>query len=190
MFAGKLTYTDGSVYEGMWSKDVRDGVGTLSSANGTIFVGTFLADKRQGLGVIYWVGRCQKLVAEYVDDCPTCGVMMDLADNSAEAEAPITQQLRDAIAAARVKAIGASAADSAAPTTSCLELPGLQLVQPNQVGAFRAVMDDHKCFARLRKPFSCHPRVCVCVGCVFVSRAVHTASTHQQPTSTPMSCCD
>jgi len=128
--AGKLTYADGAVYDGMWSKDVRHGVGTMYSPNGAIFVGTYVSDKRQGLGVTYWGSRCKKHVAEYVDDTPTCGSMLDLADE--EVEVPATQQLRDAIAAARVKAAGAAAA---ADSTTQPCMPELQLVQPSQVRA-------------------------------------------------------
>lgn len=125
--AGKLTYADGCVYDGMWSNDVRHGVGTLYSPSGSIFAGTYVRDKRQGLGVTYWGARCRKYVAEYVDDTPTCGSMLELADESIEA--PATQQLRDAIAAARVKAAGAAVAgDCALP-----EMPELGLVQPSRV---------------------------------------------------------
>ena len=124
--AGKLTYSDGRVYEGMWSRDVRHGVGTLYCPDGSIFVGTYAHDKRQGLGVTYWGGRCKKLVAEYVDDTPTCGSMLDLGDDAVEA--PATQQLRDAITAARVKAAGAAAAAGQQGLA-----PELQLLQPSRV---------------------------------------------------------
>lgn len=115
----------------MWSKDVRHGVGTMYSPNGSIFVGTYVSDKRQGLGVTYWGSRCKKHVAEYVDDTPTCGSMLDLADE--EVEVPAIQQLREAIAAARVKAAGAAAAAADSTTQPCM--PELQLVQPSQVCA-------------------------------------------------------
>jgi hypothetical protein len=115
----------------MWSNGVRHGVGTLYSPSGSIFVGTYVRDKRQGLGVTYWGARCRKYVAEYVDDTPTCGSMLELADESIEA--PATQQLRDAIAAARVKAAGAAVAgDCALP-----EMPELGLVQPSRVSETR-----------------------------------------------------
>lgn len=123
---GKLTYADGCVYEGMWSKDERHGVGTLYSPTGSIFVGTYVRDKRQGLGVTYWGARCKKYVAEYVDDTPTCGSMLELSDDSIEA--PATQQLQDAIASARVKAAGAAVGECTVP-----EMPELGLVQPSRV---------------------------------------------------------
>lgn len=96
---------------------MRHGVGTLYCPDGSIFVGTYAHDKRQGLGVTYWGGRCKKLVAEYVDDTPTCGSMLDLGDDAVEA--PATQQLRDAIAAARVGQQGLA--------------PELGLLQPSRV---------------------------------------------------------
>jgi hypothetical protein len=113
----------------MWSQDVRQGVGTLYSPSGSICVGTYVQDKRQGLGVTYWGARCKKYVAEYMDDTPVCGAYTDLTDDSAEA--PATQQLRDAIAAARVKAAAAAAGSDSLGGE--LELPELQLIQPSQV---------------------------------------------------------
>jgi hypothetical protein len=111
----------------MWSEDVRHGVGTLSSpGGGSIFVGTFQQDKRVGLGVTYWPGRGKKYVAEYVADAPSCGMMLPLDDDSVEA--PAGQQLRNAIAAARIKAAAA-----AAPGACAAEMPELQLMQPSQV---------------------------------------------------------
>lgn len=126
-----MTYADGCVYEGMWSKDVRHGVGTLYSPCGSIFVGTYVQDKRQGLGVTYWGGRCKKYVAEYVDDMATTGCMIELDDEAVEA--PATQQLRDAIAAARVRAAGAAAVAAAAGDQTAAELPELKLIQPSKV---------------------------------------------------------
>jgi hypothetical protein len=95
----------------MWSQDTRHGVGTLYCPSGSIFVGTYMQDKRQGLGVTYWAGRCKKYVAEYVDDMATTGCMMELDDEAVEV--PATEQLREAIAAARVRAAGAAARTAA-----------------------------------------------------------------------------
>jgi hypothetical protein len=115
----------------MWSKDTQHGVGTLYSPSGSIFVGTYVQDKRQGLGVTYWAGRCKKYVAEYVDDMASAGCMMELDDEAVES--PATQQLRDAIAAARVRAAGAAAATAAAGDQTAAELPELKLIQPSKV---------------------------------------------------------
>lgn len=57
--AGRLTYVDGCVYEGMWQADKRHGVGTYYSTNGDIFVGTYVSDKRHGLGTTYMPSRGQ-----------------------------------------------------------------------------------------------------------------------------------
>lgn len=114
---------------------MRHGVGTLYSPSASIFVGTFVGDKRQGLGVTYWGGRCRKYVAEYVDDSPTCGAVLSLEDDTVEA--PATQQLRDAIAAARVTAAGlavaAEADGSGCGVGGVPEMPELTLMQPSKV---------------------------------------------------------
>lgn len=56
--AGKLTYADGSAYEGAWAADKRHSTGSFSSARGgSIFVGSFVQDRRQGLGVAYFPAR-------------------------------------------------------------------------------------------------------------------------------------
>lgn len=55
--AGRLTYTDGCAYEGMWRSDRRHGVGTYYGINGDVFVGTFVDDKRHGLGTTYMPSR-------------------------------------------------------------------------------------------------------------------------------------
>lgn len=115
----------------MWSQDVRQGVGTLYSPSGSIFVGTYVQDKRQGLGVTYWGARSKKYVAEYMDDTPVCGAYTDLTDDTAEA--PATQQLRDAIAAARLKAAAAAAGRDC--VGGGLEMPQLQVIQPSQVSS-------------------------------------------------------
>lgn len=130
------------MYEGMWRNNVRHGVGTLHSPSaGSIFVGTFVQDRRQGLGVTYWAGRGKKHVAEYADDMATCGAMLDLDDESVEA--PATQQLRDTIAAARLRAAGSAAAAAGAggDDAGAPGLPELKLIQPSKVSRFK--MNQH-----------------------------------------------
>lgn len=41
---------DGSVYEGWWSNDKKNGKGRLILANGNVYTGEFLDDKFNGLG--------------------------------------------------------------------------------------------------------------------------------------------
>jgi hypothetical protein len=57
MFAGRLTYLDGSISDGMWRADKRHGVGTFYHTSGDIFVGTFVDGKRHGLGTTYMPSR-------------------------------------------------------------------------------------------------------------------------------------
>ena len=54
---GRLTYKDGSIYDGMWHADRRHGVGTFYHTSGDIFVGTFVDGKRHGLGTTYMHSR-------------------------------------------------------------------------------------------------------------------------------------
>ena len=121
----------------------------MSSPSGSIFVGTFVRDKRQGLGVTYWGSRCKKYVAEYIDDTATCGIMLDLDEELVER--PATQQLRDAIAAARLCAGAAAAAAAAAGSAAGAadspvpDLPELKLVQPNKVSGHQLAVDLMPC---------------------------------------------
>jgi hypothetical protein len=174
--AGKLSYADGSVYQGTLVTDRKHGVGTQTSSDGgSIFVGTFANDLRQGLGVTFWGGRCvcvgcmlqqqqaehsmpacqrnrmthspgvlrlphthrcKKLVAEYVDDAPRCGNMLDLDDDTIEP--PPSQALRQAIAAARIRAAAQGAA--AAGNCSLPQMPGLTLAQPSRVSCLHVCL--------------------------------------------------
>jgi len=61
--AGKLTYLDGTVYEGMWQSDRQHGTGSLHGPSGEVFVGTFVDDKRQGLGTTYMPRRGEAWLA-------------------------------------------------------------------------------------------------------------------------------
>lgn len=160
-----MTYADGSVYEGMWQNNVRHGVGTLHSPSaGSMFVGTFVQDRRQGLGVTYWAGRGRKHVAEYADDMATCGAMMDLDDESVEA--PATQQLRDAIAAARVRAAGAAAVAAAGAGGDDAGVPGLpelRLIQPSKVSTIMMSQHLKQHLPAQASQRTCHQSKAVCL---------------------------
>ncbi|KNC48087.1 CMRP Flagellar component [Thecamonas trahens ATCC 50062] len=55
---GVHRYTNGSVYEGEWKDDKRDGRGKLVSASGEVYEGEWKADKRHGFGKhVYADGR-------------------------------------------------------------------------------------------------------------------------------------
>ncbi|WIA29326.1 hypothetical protein OEZ86_011831 [Tetradesmus obliquus] len=134
---GRLAYKDGSIYDGMWHADRRHGVGTFYHTSGDIFVGTFVDGKRHGLGTTYMPSRGKKYVAEYVNDCPSCGSFFDLGDD--DVEPPPSQQLRGTIAAGTLRQHLASQQPPS-------QLPVLQLSQPSKVLAkeFVAVRQQRK----------------------------------------------
>ena len=47
---GKLTYLDGTYYDGEWSNGQRNGHGTHVFIDGTTFIGTYVNDKKHGVG--------------------------------------------------------------------------------------------------------------------------------------------
>ena len=44
----RLTYKDGSAYEGDVLLGLRDGIGTMKYADGKVYIGEFRDDKRKG----------------------------------------------------------------------------------------------------------------------------------------------
>lgn len=63
---GKMTYSDGSVYEGSWYCGKRHGKGTYRFSDGSIYKGEFFGDQMSGHGQLIWpdgsrfVGEFQK----------------------------------------------------------------------------------------------------------------------------------
>ena len=51
---GTEFYMDGSLYEGTWKNDVKDGKGKVIYSNGLIFEGTFVGGVRSGDATITW----------------------------------------------------------------------------------------------------------------------------------------
>ena len=51
---GRMTYQDGSVYVGQWSKGARHGKGTYTFLNGAVFLGEFCNDAIHGNGILTW----------------------------------------------------------------------------------------------------------------------------------------
>jgi hypothetical protein len=70
----------------------------------------------------------KKYVAEYVNDCASCGSFLDLGDD--DVEPPPSQQLRGAIAAGTLRHHLASQQQPS-------QLPVLQLSQPSKVRGFK-----------------------------------------------------
>lgn len=56
---GRMTYTNGCVYEGSWRNGCRDGKGKFYDPAGNCFDGEFLNDKKHGNGVMTFKGICQ-----------------------------------------------------------------------------------------------------------------------------------
>ena len=54
IFTGRarLTYKDGSAYEGDVLLGLRDGIGTMKYADGKVYIGEFRDDKRKGRGLL------------------------------------------------------------------------------------------------------------------------------------------
>ena len=48
----RLTYKDGSAYEGDVLLGLRDGIGTMKYADGKVYIGEFRDDKRKGRGLL------------------------------------------------------------------------------------------------------------------------------------------
>jgi hypothetical protein len=47
---GKCTYSDGDIYEGNYSDDMRNGYGVYKYTNGNIYWGNYVNDVRSGKG--------------------------------------------------------------------------------------------------------------------------------------------
>lgn len=55
MSQGRLTFADGSIYDGMWRNGKRFGVGTFYYSNGDVFHGTWRDDLMHGKVVRFFV---------------------------------------------------------------------------------------------------------------------------------------
>ena len=51
---GAEFYSDGSLYDGTWKNDVKDGMGNVIYSNGLIFEGSFVDGVRNGDATITW----------------------------------------------------------------------------------------------------------------------------------------
>lgn len=61
---GRMQYSNGDAYEGLWVKDHRTGWAKYFYANGDIFVGKYKQNRREGLGTIYMVMTTLHAAAE------------------------------------------------------------------------------------------------------------------------------
>jgi hypothetical protein len=81
----------------------------------------------------------KKYVAEYVNDCPSCGSFFELGDD--DVEPPPNPQLRGTIAAGTLRQHVASQQQPS-------QLPALQLSQPSKVGDWAAAAAAVGCRSR------------------------------------------
>ena len=47
-----MTWTDGSLYEGYWQNNMRNGEGRYIQAKGNVYEGSWLNDKHHGYGTL------------------------------------------------------------------------------------------------------------------------------------------
>ena len=66
---GTLRYADGSIYDGCWKDDKRDGPGELKTADGARYIGTWKNDVRQGAFTVYYTSEIHETL-DYIDDEP------------------------------------------------------------------------------------------------------------------------
>merc|ERR1712224_695424 len=60
-----MTYADGSVYDGQWKEDNRNGRGTLRTIEGSRYIGNWKDDLRDGAGESTWQTSEVKLLTYY-----------------------------------------------------------------------------------------------------------------------------
>ena len=82
-----MYYSDGSVYEGEWYNDQRNGKGILSLANGNRYEGMWERDMKNGDGKFLFLDRGQVYTGIWKDDIARCGIIEDL-DGVEEAPNP------------------------------------------------------------------------------------------------------
>jgi hypothetical protein len=83
-----MYYEDGSVYEGEWYGDKRNGKGLLRLANGNRYEGSWSNDMKNGAGKFYYLDKGQVYVGNWVDDIAKCGTLEDFGREGAP-EPPI-----------------------------------------------------------------------------------------------------
>ncbi|GMH35065.1 hypothetical protein BSKO_02933 [Bryopsis sp. KO-2023] len=121
---GKMEYSNGDVYDGQWKSDRRNGVGSHYYKNGDVFLGTYLKDKREGMGTFYMISKNKKYVAEYCDDVPKCGSVLEIEDGDL---CPLEGFLSKMVESQRLKQTDLGDAPK--------QLPPLDLKQPYAVVA-------------------------------------------------------
>ena len=75
-----MIYSNGDVYEGMWSMGKRSGYGVLTKRCGDHFEGHWVNDMREGQGSYFYSQKNQIFVGEWVEDTPKTGVYSEVED--------------------------------------------------------------------------------------------------------------
>ena len=73
-----MYYSDGSVYEGEWYGDKRNGTGLLQLANGDRYEGLWKDDMKNGDGKFLYKDKGQVYVGSWSNDVAKCGTLEDL----------------------------------------------------------------------------------------------------------------
>lgn len=81
-----MYYTDGSVYEGEWYNDQRNGKGVLKLANGNRYEGMWEGDQKNGPGKFLYMDKGQVYTGNWKDGIAKCGILEDF--NREEAPNP------------------------------------------------------------------------------------------------------
>ncbi|KAI8911332.1 hypothetical protein DFJ77DRAFT_550043 [Powellomyces hirtus] len=76
---GRLQFaSDKSIYEGEWHQGLRHGQGVLLLTNGDRYEGTYLNDMKEGPGRFIYRQKRQCYEGEWALDMPKCGTLTDL----------------------------------------------------------------------------------------------------------------
>lgn len=78
-----MYYSDGSVYEGEWYGDKRNGKGLLRLTNGNRYEGSWSNDMKNGPGKFYYLDKGQVYVGNWVDDVAKYGTLEDFGREGA-----------------------------------------------------------------------------------------------------------
>ena len=83
-----MYYADGSVYEGEWYNDQRNGKGLLKLVDNNRYEGSWERDMKNGPGKFLYLDRGQVYTGCWKDDIPKCGQLEDF-DRENVPKAPV-----------------------------------------------------------------------------------------------------
>ncbi|MBQ9008415.1 MAG: TIR domain-containing protein, partial [Clostridia bacterium] len=80
---GKMTYSNGDVYEGEWKDDKRNGQGKMSYSNGDVYEGEWKDNKRNGIGKLTYANG-DTYEGKWENDNPSGSGVFTWADSTEE----------------------------------------------------------------------------------------------------------